>query len=100
MSIALSYYQQAADMGLADSYSSLAHMYAQGLGTKQDNLTAFEYYRKAVANNAPSGHIGLGYYYLYGGVANVKVNTSLALFHYEKAAENNITDAHSVLGVL
>ena len=45
---ALEYYQQAADMGLADALSDIGDLYRDGMGVEQSNEKAAEYYQKAV----------------------------------------------------
>lgn len=63
---------------------------------KQDNETAYKYFKKAAELGNPVGQSGLGLMYLYG--RGVEKDTSKALQYFKKAAEQSWVDGQLHLG--
>lgn len=76
--------RQAAQAGDPGAMSHLGHMYANGLGVKQSNLTAIKWFKKGAAQGHQSGHYGLGYMYLTG--YGTDVNLEKAFDHLIKVS--------------
>lgn len=62
--------------------SHLGHMYANGLGVKQDNGTALQWFEKGATKGHKNAHFGLGYMYLSG--YGVRQNHHKAFHHFSK----------------
>lgn len=63
---------------------------------KQDNETAYKYFKKAAELGNPVGQSGLGLMYLYG--MGVERNTAKALQYFSQAAEQGWVDGQLQLG--
>ena len=77
--------RQAADMGYADSWMSIAYCYDRGLGVEPDEALALEYYEKAASLGSHLAYDYLGYRYLAGD--RVPADPARGLEYYVKAAE-------------
>lgn len=96
---ALQYLTRAAAQGDADAAAHLGHMYANGLGTAQDNATAIRLFKEAI--EASEHHValhGLGYMHLGG--YGVDKDPAAALKLFSRAAERGSADAHFYLGAM
>lgn len=63
---------------------------------KQDNKTAYKYFKKAADLGNPVGQSGLGLMYLYG--RGVERDTKKALQYFKQAAEQGWVDGQLQLG--
>jgi len=63
---------------------------------KQNNETAYKYFKKAAELGNPVGQSGLGLMYLYG--MGVDRNTAKALQYFSQAAEQGWVDGQLQLG--
>ena len=72
-------------------------MYMEGSALiKQDNDTAFRYFKKAADQNNSVGQSGLGLMYLHG--RGVEQNYQLALKYFSQAAKQGWVDGQLQLG--
>ena len=82
----------------AATFAHLGNMYAQGVGTDQDNATALEYFRRGAARDHPPSQNGLGFMYMHGhGVAR---DFKKALEYFKTAAERGNAEAQFNLGAM
>ena len=95
---AFHFYSKAAAAAEPAAFSQLGHMYAQGIGVKQDNLTALEYFRKGAAKDHPASQNGLGYMFMHG--YGVDRNYKKAAEYFKAAAERGNADSQFNLGAM
>ena len=75
-----------AEQGDAQAQGGLGMMYERGLGVKQDDFKAVNWYRKAAEQGYGGAQVMLGFSYLSG--KGVQVNKSLAKEWFGKACDN------------
>ncbi|HHF4025103.1 tetratricopeptide repeat protein [Haemophilus influenzae] len=75
-----------AEQGDAQAQGGLGMMYERGLGVKQDDFKAVNWYRKAAEQGHANAQAILGFSYLLG--KGVQVNKSLAKEWFGKACDN------------
>uniref|UniRef100_A0A915D677 Ribosomal protein S5 C-terminal domain-containing protein n=1 Tax=Ditylenchus dipsaci TaxID=166011 RepID=A0A915D677_9BILA len=86
-----------ADAGNTQAYGYLGKMYLEGTSaTPQNNVTAFQYFKKAADKGNAVGQSGLGMMFLYG--YGVKTDPHKALKLFTLAAEQGLADAQLHLG--
>ena len=95
---AFGYYSKAAGAGEPSAFAQLGHMYANGLGVEQNNVTALEYFRKGAAKDHPASQNGLGYMFMHG--YGVDRNYKKAAEYFKAAAERGNADAQFNLGAM
>ena len=76
-----------AEQGDAQAQGGLGMMYERGLGVKQDDFEAVNWYRKAAEQGDADAQAILGFLYLLGE-RGVQVNKSLAKEWFGKACDN------------
>jgi TPR repeat protein len=87
--------QKAADAGDADAMDNLAWLYRNGLGTKEDDARAGEWYQKAAAAGNVNAMDNLGW--LYENGVGVTRDYAKAREWYAKAADAGNADAKQAL---
>lgn len=80
-----------------DEYEK-GHAYEKGLGVKQDDKQAYEWYRKSAKLGYAQGQYALGIMYNRG--SGVKPDAKLTVKWYRKAAEQGFAPAQYFLGVM
>jgi SEL1 protein len=95
---AFDYFQQAANRGDVAGISNLGFMYAQGLGTDQDNETAIKLYREAANKGNAQAQTNLGFMYWNG--YGVQESYSEALRYFKLAADQGYAEAQVNLGTM
>lgn len=80
--------------------AQIGHMYANGDGVPQNNVTALDWFLKSVEGNIPdaSGLFGVGYMYLHG--YGFEQNSTDALQWLRGAAEKHNAEALYHLGII
>ncbi|CAD1475233.1 unnamed protein product, partial [Heterotrigona itama] len=101
----IEYYQLLAKKGDIQAQVGLGQLHYQGGRgiylegsdiVKQDNETAYKYFKKAAELGNPVGQSGLGLMYLYG--RGVERDTAKALQYFSEAAEQGWVDGQLQLG--
>lgn len=95
---AFKYFQLAANQGDPNGMANLGFMYANGLGIKQNNLTAITLYRKSSEKGNSQGMVNLGYMYLHG--YGLSKSISEALKYFKASADQGHPVAQLNLGTL
>eukprot|EP00892_Ulva_mutabilis_P008243 jgi/Ulvmu1/5791/UM025_0045.1 len=98
----MKYLLQAADAGDKAAMAALGHMYANGRGVPQNNLTAIDWFTRAASDESgpadASALFGLGYMQLHGyGIAKDAEEAALLFAAAAKAGNN---EARFHLGVM
>ena len=92
-SMALVWYQKAAEQGNADAQYAIGQMYAIGFGVPKNMAKAIEWYKKAGYQGSIAAQLALAWYYK----DNVE-NYTEAIKWFRKAAEQNDAEAQYELG--
>ncbi|OLV23195.1 hypothetical protein BOO17_04845 [Haemophilus influenzae] len=87
-----------AEQGDAQAQGGLGMMYERGLGVKQDDFKAVNWYRKAAEQGDADAQLNLGAMYAIG--RGVKQDGVEAVKWFRKAAEQGNADAQAILGFL
>jgi TPR repeat protein len=96
--VAFQLYQEAANLGSANSQKALGLMYAYGRGAGQDYSQAMSWYQKAALQGLAEAQNAIGVMYQHGWGATQ--DYAHALFWYQKAAEQGFVPAENGIGVL
>ncbi|MBO4780388.1 MAG: sel1 repeat family protein [Selenomonadaceae bacterium] len=83
-STAVSYFQKAADKGIADAFNRLGFFYYNGLGVTKDESKAIDYFQRAAKHNHIKAIFNLIYCYTHG--KGVKQNWFKVIEYYKTAA--------------
>jgi SEL1 protein len=67
---------------------------------KQDNLTAFTFFRKAAEKNNPIGQAGLGLMYFYGSSGIVEQDYQSALKYFQLSSDQGYVEGHFLLAIM
>ena len=80
--------------------AQIGHMYANGDGVPQNNVTALDWFLRSVEGDSPdaSGMFGVGYMYLHG--YGFQQNTTRALNYLKGAAIAHHAEALYHLGII
>jgi TPR repeat protein/S1-C subfamily serine protease len=95
---AFDWVQKSAQQGYPKGQNDLGHLYAYGLGTKQDYVQAFIWIQKDAAQGDKNGEYELGLFYAHG--YGTQQDYAAALNWYQKAAEQGDPRAQNDLGHL
>ncbi|MCZ8135513.1 MAG: tetratricopeptide repeat protein [Porphyrobacter sp.] len=95
---AASWYQKAADQGLANAQYNLGVMYEGGQGVPQDYATAVSWYRKAAGQGLANAQYNLGV--MYEGGQGVSKDYATAASWFRQAAEQGFANAQNNLAVM
>lgn len=90
--------QSAAELGDAAAQCSLARMYEEGKGARQDDSSALRWYRKSAFQGNPDAQYRLGRMYEEG--KGISRDYSFAIRWYRKAAGQGNSDAEYSLGMM
>ena len=85
-----------AEQGYAQAQGGLGMMYERGLGVKQDDFKAVNWYRKAAEQGDADAQLNLGAMYAIG--RGVKQDGVEAVKWYRQAAEQGYANAQAILG--
>jgi TPR repeat protein len=88
----------AAESGDTVAKSKLAFMYAKGIHTQKDEITAIKWFREAAENNHTNSQYNLALMYAKG--RGVKQNYHQALKWYQLAAEEGDESSQCALGMM
>ncbi len=91
-------YIAAAESGDTVAKSKLAFMYAKGIHTQKDEITAIKWFREAAENNHINSQYNLALMYAKG--RGVKQNYHQALKWYQLAAEEGDESSQCALGMM
>ena len=94
--MAVKYYTEAAEMGLAEAQNNLGFCYGKGEGVPQSYAEAVKWYRKAAEQGHGRAQYNLGVCYRNG--KGVPQSNAEAVKWYRKAAEQGFADAQCNLG--
>ena len=94
--VAVSCYEQAADMGSSDALARLGDVYNEGFARRRDTDKAFAYYKQAADAGNADGMYGLGNFYSCG--YGVDADGEKAVEWFEKAAAHGNSNAMIRLG--
>ena len=94
---ALSYYQQAADRGLASAWFNLGMFHELGRGVPADLASAFKLYLKAAERGFAPAQFNVGNMYANG--VGVKQDYLEAVLWFRQAAEQGVPEAQFNLGL-
>lgn len=93
--VAVEFYKQAAEQGLADAQFKLGYAYYNGEGTTLDFVKAAEWFKLAAAQNHTKAMFNLAYCYMYGN--GVTQDTDKAIELLTTLAESNYSQAQEAL---
>ena len=94
--VAVSCYEQAADIGSSDALARLGDVYNEGFARRRDTDKAFAYYKQAADAGNADGMYGLGNFYSCG--YGVDTDGEKAVEWFEKAAAHGNSNAMIRLG--
>ncbi|MEM7679751.1 MAG: peptidoglycan-binding protein [Pseudomonadota bacterium] len=95
---AITWFERAADQGIANAGYNLGVLYHQGLGVQSDLDEAILWYKKAAALNHPEAQYNLGIAYIEG--IGVPYQPQQAVTYFKQAAENGVIEASYNLGLI
>lgn len=87
------------DQNNSDAFLNLGIMHDKGLGTRQDQSSAFNFYNQAVSLGNANACIKCGELML-SGYQDVKANILEALRYYTKSADLGCVEAYNLIGQL
>ena len=79
-SLALKWFQKAAEQNYAAAFSNIGNIYQKGLGVEVDNQKAVQYYKKGSDQKHSDSQCRLGICYLNGKGIDTNKNIALSLF--------------------
>lgn len=97
-SLAVQYYQQAADQGFAPAINNLADKYEQGVGVAQDLNKAFELYMLAAEQEVAAAQWSLALMYFSG--SPIAQDDAQGKYYLKKAVSNGWDSAENILADL
>ncbi|CAB4393359.1 unnamed protein product [Rhizophagus irregularis] len=86
------WYQRLEEIDNKLALYKLGEIYELGKGVNQNEIRAFDFYKKAAEKGCINGKYKLAYYFLHGIIVDVDIEKAFNL--YKKAAEGGINEAH------